>query len=42
MGKYLVHIVVGDDIEIRGYSSSKPREGERVKFNILKYKIFSG
>jgi len=41
MGKYLVHIVVGDDIEIRGYSSSKPREGERVKFNILKYKIFS-
>ncbi len=41
MGKYLVHIDIGNDEEIRGYSQVKLREGSKVRFNVVKMKIFN-
>jgi multiple sugar transport system ATP-binding protein len=39
MGRYLVHIELGD-YEVRGYSNQRLKEGEKVRFNILKFKTF--
>ncbi|MDT7866807.1 MAG: ABC transporter ATP-binding protein [Acidianus sp.] len=40
MGKYLVHIDFKGE-EIRGFSNFKPKEGDKVRFSILKMKTFS-
>ncbi|MGC9071130.1 MAG: ABC transporter ATP-binding protein [Acidilobus sp.] len=40
MGRYLVHMDFNGE-ELRGYSNMRPKEGETIRFSILKMKVFN-